>query len=244
MAFEDDKGRDDLAFDPLPPSRWVRVSETDMRFKVPYSEKLSSLLRSLPGATWMPAERCWQVPFRASSHVRKMLTQINELADSAAAQATVQNAEKEEKLAEDRIKKREVAPRPGKVATSPRPLRKEYLMPTGLPCHVVTVEAIGDDLAQAGRVFGFKPRNWAAQIFGSNGRGGWVRSFLTGSRDYSRANSKGSRGIMVSYILEQGPIYEIRAPLTWSSSDRYFARVMDNVLTRMTDIEVEECLEK
>lgn len=240
MAFDDEKGRDDLIFDPLPPSRWFQVTDSYLRFNVPYSEKLSGLMRSLPGASWVPSERCWHVPFRASIHVRRALPEINELADAA----DVRAAEQKEKKGNDWVDSRSSDHLPRNSAAPSRPLRREYLMPTGLPCHVITVEAIGDDLARAGRAFGFKSRNWAAQIFGSDGRGGWVRSFLTGTRDYSRANSKGSRGIMVSYLLEQGPIYEIRAPLTWSSSDRYFARVMDNVLTRMTDVEVTECLEK
>ena len=48
---------------------------------------------------------------------------------------------------------------------------------------------------------------------------------LGGHRDYRNANSKGTRGVMVVYTLDEGVIYWIKAPLSWRSSDRYFAVV-------------------
>lgn len=244
VAFEDEKGKDDLIFDPLPPSKWIMVTNDGLRLEVAYSEKLSRLLRSMPGAKWMAAEKCWHVPFRAVGAVRKALPEIEALADVAAAVRAEERKQHEEWRRERTALKALSHPRLREAHPPPRPFKREYLLPTGLPCHVVTIEAIGDDMAREFRHLGWKSRNWVAQIFGSDGRGGWVRSFVSGNRDYSSANSKGSRGIMVSYLLEQGPIYEIKAPLTWSSSDRYFARIMDNTLSRMTADEVIECLEK
>lgn len=48
---------------------------------------------------------------------------------------------------------------------------------------------------------------------------------LRGHRDYRRANSKGTRGVMVVYTLEEGTIYRIKAPTSWRSSVQYFAVV-------------------
>lgn len=240
--FEDEKGRDDLAFDPLPECKWVEVTDTEILVHVPYSEQLSRFLRGIPGARWLPADRAWVVPFRAVNAMRKSIPQINALADAVPAPAPNESNQRER---EDDRRPQPTARTPRRAIYPPsRPLRREYLVPSGLPCHVVTIEAIGDNIAREFRFFGAKSRNWVAQIFASNGRGGWVRSFLDGNRDYSLSNSRGSRGIMVSYLLEQGPIYEINAPQTWSCSDRYFARVMDNTLSRMTEDEVRKCLEK
>lgn len=54
---------------------------------------------------------------------------------------------------------------------------------------------------------------------------GLIVSRVRGQRDYSRANSKGTRGVLMHYILESGVLYQIKAPMSWRSSDRYFAVV-------------------
>lgn len=48
---------------------------------------------------------------------------------------------------------------------------------------------------------------------------------IHGHRDYSGANSKGTRGVMVVYTLEEGVIYWIKEPTSWRSASRYFAIV-------------------
>ena len=49
-----------------------------------------------------------------------------------------------------------------------------------------------------------------------------------GRTDYSRANSKGSRGVVVWYALESGKRYFVRSPQSWKNSDEYFCYVNDS----------------
>ena len=56
--------------------------------------------------------------------------------------------------------------------------------------------------------------------------GGAIRlDFLAGKRDYSKANSKGSRGVYVHYVLEQDRLYWVQSPKSWKSTIRYYAAV-------------------
>lgn len=76
--------------------------------------------------------------------------------------------------------------------------------------------------------FGIPPRSsWVAEITGPDEKYGLARKFLRGKMDYSKANSKGSRGIFVEYILSSGKIYDVKSQETWGSSSRYFCTVGD-----------------
>lgn len=82
---------------------------------------------------------------------------------------------------------------------------------------------------------------WVAEIVG--GRHIWLdRRFLTGQRDYQGSNSAGSRGIIVYYLLDEGPVYEVFQRLTWTRSDRYFCRIKAGRLERISQEEVDRCL--
>lgn len=117
--------------------------------------------------------------------------------------------------------------------------------------YLLRLEAIGDDAAwrdsQARSFFAAngvcpafvlgreKPRRpWVACITDAHPKWGVERDFLRGQKDYSQANSKGSRGVYLFYILRPGEIYEVNALTSWSSSDRYFCRVEGEKLVRMT----------
>ena len=64
------------------------------------------------------------------------------------------------------------------------------------------------------------------------------RRFLDGKRDYSKANSKGSRGIFVWYTLEQDRLYWVRAPQSWHSVETYFAALrLDGSVYRLSEQE-------
>jgi hypothetical protein len=110
--------------------------------------------------------------------------------------------------------------------------------------YVLKLEAIGNDVicTPADRVlrrlFGAKmPRRWwVAEIALIEGR--YTRTFVKGRKDYSASNSTGTRGVNEHYILFPGRIYEISAPESWKRIDRYFARVEEKTLIRMTDEEV------
>jgi hypothetical protein len=50
---------------------------------------------------------------------------------------------------------------------------------------------------------------------------------LFGKVDYSKSNSKATRGVYVNYTLETGKIYAVSSPTSWKSCDRFFATVSD-----------------
>lgn len=66
--------------------------------------------------------------------------------------------------------------------------------------------------------------------------GGWshnglIEDRLTPHRDYSRANSVGSRGIYEYYFLIPGNIYHVIAPESWKRSDEYYCKIEgDNII--------------
>jgi hypothetical protein len=110
----------------------------------------------------------------------------------------------------------------------------------------ICLEAIGDDATQMHRLYGrvlddsfgsgignsllgrAARRCWVARITGLDKRYGFRREFIRGQTDYSQANSIGSRGVFIWYHLADSGLYEIKAPQSWRSSRRYFARVVDN----------------
>lgn len=89
----------------------------------------------------------------------------------------------------------------------------------------------GDYMAQPG------PRVLEYRLDG----GAWIVSRIYGQRDYSKANSRGTRGVMVNYIIESGALYRVKEPVSWRSVAHYFVTVTaDGGLLRMTK---EEALE-
>jgi len=61
---------------------------------------------------------------------------------------------------------------------------------------------------------------WVAQISGHDPKYKYARQFIRGKKDYTLANSKGSRGVFIYYLLESGFVYEVK-----SSKRRYFCVV-------------------
>lgn len=132
---------------------------------------------------------------------------------------------------------------------------------------VVGIEAIGDDARTAEREFSLRhqrrslasfgarlgaavresiryeerPRAWVAKITATCPRYGLAREFMRFKRDYSTANSIGSRGVYQWYELPPG-VYEINAPQSWKHADRYFARSERGKVVRITRAEVDEWL--
>lgn len=50
---------------------------------------------------------------------------------------------------------------------------------------------------------------------------------VRGDWDYSQANSKGSRGVYIIYILDSGKLYQVAEPVSWKRTRHYFAGVND-----------------
>lgn len=99
------------------------------------------------------------------------------------------------------------------------------------------IELIGDNVCQmcklyrnitdemipglGGATFGsIPPSGWVAEIKGFDSKYKYVRHFLRYKKDYSRSNSKGSRGVYAEYLLESGKIYDIK-----DNKQRYFCIV-------------------
>lgn len=124
---------------------------------------------------------------------------------------------------------------------------------------LLRLEAIGDNLHQAIRSHagfldsiapglgdavvgkGLAPF-WVAEITGLCGKFGFKRHFLRGQKDYSEANSVGSRGVYVYYDLPAGKIFEVKEQISWKRDDRYFLLADLGSGRRLDKAEVEEAL--
>jgi|GEM_PF-7005218 len=255
--LEEEKARDALAFDPLPESPWVRVTAAAILVETPYAPALVHMLRGL-GGSWCETLRAWRLPFRSAERLRAVLPELDRLATDAQAEAEKRKAELEALRAkaqarrEERERERREELRRKTMARAfnepPRPLRREFMMPRpGAPKHHFEMELFDLRMSRSSRLLLAKVEgrgeSWLAQIWASCPRYGYSRSFLAPIKDYSRANGSGSRGIFAAYILEEGPIYEVRQQVSWHQFDRYFLRIWDGQRIRMTEEEVRACLE-
>jgi hypothetical protein len=83
---------------------------------------------------------------------------------------------------------------------------------------------------------------WVARITGLDEKFGFKREFLRyDQKDYSRANSVGSRGVYQYYVLSDG-LYEVNRRTGWRSLHRYFMRVDGERMTELGREEVIACL--
>jgi hypothetical protein len=112
--------------------------------------------------------------------------------------------------------------------------------------HILQLEHIGADVdarcRSAGALVGAWPgrRPWVAEIAGASGRFWFDRKFVEAKTDYSTANGVGSRGVLLTYLVEDGHVYEIKRWDSWRSSRRYFARWEDGLEIEMSKDEVEK----
>lgn len=110
---------------------------------------------------------------------------------------------------------------------------------------LLKLEAIGDNIVKMSRQplvatagGGLKKRQWIARITGLDSQYRFKREFLQSQRDYSRANSAGSRGIYEYFFLSPG-VYEVSDPKSWGRVDRYFVRATsDGRIQRISEQEV------
>lgn len=115
----------------------------------------------------------------------------------------------------------------------------------------VSAEAIGlhsrerDPLVRA--LLGNDPqqlRPWCAEITSHDPAYGYQRTFLRPRRDYSRANSAGSRGIHFWWTLETGQLYQLCSRESWTGRmHRRWLVVTDDGDTReLTQKEADQWL--
>lgn len=87
--------------------------------------------------------------------------------------------------------------------------------------------------------------SFVAEISGLDPRYGFARQFLRGSKDYSRSNSKGSRGVFKWYILESGRIYDVQRQVTWKRLERFYCTVDEaGDIIKLTKEEVDARLRR
>src|SRR4030042_1894631 len=60
---------------------------------------------------------------------------------------------------------------------------------------------------------------WVARITGTDPHFGLARQFVRCTKDYSEANSMGSRGVRGFYVLDSG-IYEVNRRVSWKQIRR------------------------
>lgn len=89
----------------------------------------------------------------------------------------------------------------------------------------------------------FPPSGWVSEITGFDSKYKYARRFLKPKKDYSRSNSKGSRGVFAEYVLESGKIYDVKSQTTWKHVERYFCTVDKNgEIIKLSETEMIECL--
>lgn len=104
----------------------------------------------------------------------------------------------------------------------------------------LSLEWIGEDHHRLYRAVGIPYDGpWVARIVWDTGDAHMVRRFEKGIKDFSEANSVGSRGVQLRYALSPG-LYEVKAREAWKTSRRYFLRVNgDGTAQEITQLEAE-----
>jgi len=92
------------------------------------------------------------------------------------------------------------------------------------------IERIGNDR------LGHQPA-WVDLVTGIKPHG-LIKERIEGHADYSNANSVGSRGVYIYYILQDGNIYHVSSPINFKRRDTYFCRVEQGEIIRMEFQEV------
>ncbi len=90
----------------------------------------------------------------------------------------------------------------------------------------LSIEQIGNDR------LGHQPA-WIDHVKGITPRG-LIKERLQGYVDYSKANSVGSRGVIINYLLSDNEIYHVSSPKNFKHCDTYFCIVSDGEITRLT----------
>jgi len=81
-----------------------------------------------------------------------------------------------------------------------------------------------------------KSQAWVAKI-----SPGSKKEFLRPNVDYSKANNKATRGVYKYYWLEEGEVYEVSKPISWKRTERFFCRIEDGKVVKITKEEASRC---
>jgi len=122
-------------------------------------------------------------------------------------------------------------------------------------------EAIGDNISQMMRLYrwitdqalgkgagdvvvGHISSGWVAEITGKDKKYKFRRHFLRGFKDYSKTNSAGSRGVFISFFLDEDKLYEACYRVTWGSARRYFCIIKNGCIIELSEKEAREWLKQ
>lgn len=87
-----------------------------------------------------------------------------------------------------------------------------------------------------------KSRPWVAKLLDIDWQFHFKREFMRPQKDFTHANSTGSRGVYLYYVLKPG-IYEVNERLSWRKTKRWFCRVNDKAeIIKLEKEEVINCL--
>lgn len=113
---------------------------------------------------------------------------------------------------------------------------------SGLTGSMVAASVVGR-MSNKMQMFALTPRKrpWVARIRGLHKHYKYDREFIKGTKDYSEANSTGSRGVYYWFTLTDG-LYEIYQHVSWKNASRYFAKVENTEITAITEEELVQCL--
>jgi hypothetical protein len=109
-----------------------------------------------------------------------------------------------------------------------------YRRLAGLPIDQVIRRLGNVPSAHKGHVLDPKRRPWVALIRGRSEQYGLDREFLDGFRDYRGANGVGSRGVMITFVLHPGKVYEVHELISWSRERRYMCHVVAGAIVVLT----------
>ena len=94
----------------------------------------------------------------------------------------------------------------------------------------LSIERIGSDR------LGHQPA-WVREVTGIEPRR-IAETPLDGYADYTNANSVGSRGVIINYLLQEGHIYHVSAPVNFKRRETYFCQVRQGGIVRLEFDEV------
>ncbi len=114
---------------------------------------------------------------------------------------------------------------------------------------VLKLECINENHGMSAEMLAFVPmfndgkglpnRYWVAEITGLSKKYKYERNFLSCKKDYTKANSTGTRGIYAYYTLEENKLYEVKDPKSWGRTERYFCIIQDGELVKLEQEEVD-----
>lgn len=97
-------------------------------------------------------------------------------------------------------------------------------------------------LTKSGKDIYYHP--WVAELTGFSDKFNFERKFIKGAKDYSDANSSGTKGVYMYFFLDNNKIYECCRYLSFLEKERFFIKVEKGKIERIKPEEVIEWLEK